>query len=176
MVATTSATCSSPLSCGAFDVLTGGGAISISQSNGGTNGYLSSTDWTLFNNKVGSTSLSATSPLGYTSATGVFTCTNCLNTANAFGPLGISSSGSTYNFTGSSTPTFGQMFATSTATSTFIGGLNVSVLNLVSSTASSTGNNGFSIQNGCFAIRGVCVGGGTGITSLNGLSGASQTF
>src|SRR3990167_4864173 len=52
MVATTSATCSSPLSCGAFDVLTGGGAISISQSNGGTNGYLSSTDWTLFNNKV----------------------------------------------------------------------------------------------------------------------------
>ena len=131
MVATTSETCSSPLSCGAFDVLTGGGAISISQSNGGTNGYLSSTDWTLFNNKVGSTSLSATSPLGYTAATGVFTCTNCLNTATAvnsnsgWGDLAISNSGSSYTFTLTATtsPTYGTIVATSTIRTPAIGNL-----------------------------------------------------
>ncbi|KKS95136.1 MAG: Periaxin, partial [Candidatus Giovannonibacteria bacterium GW2011_GWB1_43_13] len=48
-----------------------GGVVSIPAATGGVNGYLSSTDWTLFNNKIGSTSLSATSPLSYNSSTGV---------------------------------------------------------------------------------------------------------
>jgi hypothetical protein len=63
--AITSAIVSSPL-------LFSGSTLSISQSNGGTNGYLGSSDWTNFNNKVSSTSLSASFPLAYNNSTGAF--------------------------------------------------------------------------------------------------------
>ncbi|MDB4992197.1 MAG: hypothetical protein JWL75_442, partial [Parcubacteria group bacterium] len=53
-----------------------GNAISISQANATTNGYLSSTDWNTFNGKISSTSLSSTAPgLAYNSNTGVFSLT-----------------------------------------------------------------------------------------------------
>jgi hypothetical protein len=39
------------------------GSVSITQSNGATNGYLSSGDWTIFNNKVGSTSIDTSTEL-----------------------------------------------------------------------------------------------------------------
>ena len=49
-------------------------ALSIAQATAGQNGYLSSTDWSTFNNKISSTSLSsANGYLSYSSATGVFT-------------------------------------------------------------------------------------------------------
>ncbi len=67
--------------------------ISIPLATGAVNGYLSSTDWGVLQNKVASTSLSATSPLGYTSATGVFTCTTCVTAVTASG--NIASSGGT---------------------------------------------------------------------------------
>ncbi|MDB5238000.1 MAG: hypothetical protein JWM46_270, partial [Candidatus Kaiserbacteria bacterium] len=56
----------------------GSGVISIDYTagqlaTGAQNGFLSSSNWTTFNNKVSSTSLSATGPLSYNSATGVFT-------------------------------------------------------------------------------------------------------
>jgi len=49
-----------------------------------------------------------------------------------------------------------------TATSTFLGGLQTNTLNVTSSTASSTFANGIDLANGCFSVNGVCVGGGGG--------------
>jgi hypothetical protein len=78
-----------------------GNAISISQANTSTNGYLSSTDWNTFNGKISSTSLSAVYPLAYNSATGVFSTAFSTTTANTFSVLqtfaaGINVGGSTF--------------------------------------------------------------------------------
>jgi hypothetical protein len=52
---------------------------------------------------------------------------------------------------------------TGTATSTFTGGIaTVKTLDVQSTSASSTFQNGLNISNGCFAVNGVCVGGGGG--------------
>ncbi len=48
-----------------------GSTLSISQAGTGSNGYLSSTDWNFFNNKISSTSLSGGSGISYNSSTGV---------------------------------------------------------------------------------------------------------
>src|SRR3990167_7988157 len=177
------ATTTSPLT---YSISSG---LGISQSNGGTNGYLSSTDWTLFNNKIGSTSLSATSPLSYNSSTGVIalngtttvsgllagnggqiitstttsplawtladglTCTNCLNTATANGPLAITNSGSAYTFNASSSPFFGTIFATST----------VRFSNLSAGAVSSSADG--TLSSGTLTVAN----GGTGSTTLGGL-------
>ncbi|MDR3571055.1 MAG: hypothetical protein P4L81_02560, partial [Candidatus Pacebacteria bacterium] len=50
-----------------------GNQLSIQQANATTNGFLASSDWTTFNNKISSTSLSASYPLAYNSSTGLFT-------------------------------------------------------------------------------------------------------
>lgn len=52
----------------------------------------------------------------------------------------------------------GSLFATSTATSTFGGGIKTNLLNVISNTASSTFNNGVNLNGGCFAVNNVCVG------------------
>jgi hypothetical protein len=72
-----SATISAPLSFS-------GTTLSITQATTGTNGYLSSTDFTTFNNKVASSSLSAVYPLNYNSSTGVFTTAFSTTTTNIF--------------------------------------------------------------------------------------------
>lgn len=53
----------------------------------------------------------------------------------------------------------GSFEATTTATSTFAGGLKTNLLNITSTTASSTFANGVNLTKGCFAINNVCVGG-----------------
>lgn len=75
LLASTSISATAPLN---WNSSTGG--LTITQSGVGTNGYLSSTDWNLFNNKISSTSLSATSPLTFNPTTGVFACATCLTT------------------------------------------------------------------------------------------------
>ena len=72
-----------------------GGAVSIAQANGSTNGYLASVDWSLFNNKVSSSSLSATYPLAYNSATGVFSSAFSTSTANNWSALQQFTAGAT---------------------------------------------------------------------------------
>ena len=56
---------------------------------------------------------------------------------------------------------------TTTATSTFGGNL------AINGTGTTTSNGGFNIANGCFAVNGVCVGGGAGATAVGG-TGAIQ--
>jgi hypothetical protein len=61
--------------------------------------------------------------------------------------------------------TVGNLLATSTATSTFIGGISTNLLSVTSTTATSTFANGLNLTGGCFAINGSCVtGGGSALT------------
>ena len=63
---------------------TSGSHLTITQSGIATNGYLSSTDWNFFNNKIGSSSLSGSSPITYNSSTGVIACPTCSTGSAAF--------------------------------------------------------------------------------------------
>jgi trimeric autotransporter adhesin len=111
LLGSTSITASAPLAWNANT-----GALSITQSGSATDGYLSSTDWNLFNNKVSSTSLSATYPLAYNSSTGVFTTAFSTTTQNNF---------NAHN-------TFTSLFATN-ASSTFATTTNLALTSVTSS-------------------------------------------
>jgi hypothetical protein len=74
----------------------GGNTLTLAQANGSTNGFLASSDWTNFNDKISSSSLSATGPLAYNSATGVF----------SLGTIGIGNGG-----TNATSFTTGQLLA-----------------------------------------------------------------
>lgn len=69
-VSTSTCTINSPLTGSLTSI--GTCSLSINQATTGQNGYLSSTDFGTFNNKVSSSSLSAVAPIFYNSATGVF--------------------------------------------------------------------------------------------------------
>jgi len=69
----------------------------------------------------------------------------------------------------------GYFVATSTATSTFSGGIESSLISspyfiATSTTASSTFYNGINLINGCFSVGGTCVGAGSGVTDHAALS------
>ena len=68
--------------------------------------------------------------------------------------------------------------ATTTATSTFAGGIQTNLLNVTSSTATSTFANGLDLTAGCFSINGTCVGGGSsyGDSDVNTYIHASTTI
>ena len=117
-----------------------GSTLSITQSGASQNGYLSSTDWNLFNNKISSSSLSATSPLSYNSSTGVFSIQQANASQNGYlsstdwstfnGKLGSTSlsagAGISYNSsTGVITNTIGYEFPNNATTTqiAFNGGL-----------------------------------------------------
>ncbi|MBP9711303.1 MAG: helix-turn-helix domain-containing protein, partial [Candidatus Pacebacteria bacterium] len=105
--------------------------LSISQANGSTNGYLSNTDWTLFNNKVSSSSLSSsvTSAFPFTpTAIGNATSTLIQFTAgliaNASSTIGSGAQGGGLTVAGGATTT-GTLYVAGTGTSTINGGLQV---------------------------------------------------
>jgi hypothetical protein len=60
-------------------------------------------------------------------------------------------------------------------TSTFSGGIQAGLINISSTTATSTFANGINLGSGCISINGICVG-SNAITSINGLNATSQTF
>lgn len=82
-VATSTLSASAPLT-GSFTQVGMGGAIGCTTAASGVAGCLNSTDWATFNNKISSTSLSATAPLNYTPATGAFTITQAGTAANGY--------------------------------------------------------------------------------------------
>jgi len=110
--------------------------------SGSVFGCLLSTDWTIFNNKVSSSSLptSQANPLWWN--------------GTVIAPT--------------STPTFAAFHATSTTASSTAGVISLSK---IVTSATSTGTNGFDISAGCFAINGVCVGGSDNGTVSSGLAG-----
>ena len=83
------------------------------------------------------------------------------------------------NITFPDTLTVSSLSATSTtATSTFSGGVSALALNVTSASASSTFSNGLNLSGGCFAINGTCVGGSSvtvNIGTANKLSYYSGT-
>ena len=80
-----------------------GNAISIPAANGSTNGYLASGDWTLFNNKISSTSLSAGTGISYNSTTGVIANTGVTSVNASGGTTGLTFTGGPITTTGSLT-------------------------------------------------------------------------
>src|SRR3990167_8455616 len=62
----------------------------------------------------------------------------------------------------SSTITVGSGTSTFAGNLALAGNLEIDRVQIISSSASSTAANGWDIDNGCFAIRGTCVGGGGG--------------
>lgn len=69
------------------------------------------------------------------------------------------------SLTATGTPTFANFFGTSSATSTLTGPLLVDRIQVSSTTATSTFANGLNISAGCFAINGTCLSGSSGGTS-----------
>ncbi len=104
------------------------------------------------------------------SAAYVVTCSSVAD-ADITGTIGIAHGGTNsssfaqpyliaYNGTSlvsTSTPTVSSINATSTATSTFAGGINVLAIN-ETGTATSTFANGINVSSGCFSVAGTCVG------------------
>ena len=84
----------------------------------------------------------------------------------------VSTSTGAYIATTTDPAHFGSIFATTTtATSTFLGGLSTLLLNITSTTATSTAANGINLSAGCFAINGVCAGTGAGTITGSGTAG-----
>jgi hypothetical protein len=122
---------------------------------------------------------STTIPKTYTANTftGIQTFSALTNLAQASSTLESILNG-IYIGTTATTTIFGNK-----ATSTFSGGISTDLLNVSSTTATSTFANGINITSGCFAVGGSCLSAsvGSGITSLagqfsTGQTGATQTF
>lgn len=164
---------------GSSAVLGSGSTIQVAQVNGSTNGFLSSADWTTFNNKqaalgftpANSARLVSTAyPLlggGDLSADRTLSIAFGTTTSNTWSALQVFIAGaSTTNQS-----VFGSLWvggsATTTifgsATSTFGAGIQATTISLTGAATSSAAN-GFNIANGCFAINGSCVSGTGGIS------------
>lgn len=165
--ATTSLAVSSPLTVtGTLGALIGGtnNTINCQAASGSQAGCLSSTDWNTFNNKVSSTSLSATVPITYSSATGIIAC----NVASGSQPGCLSSiDWSTFNnkqvggFQISTTSPIsqGNLAYFTGVTPTSIGGV---------ATGTITGSTGLSVTAGQSVIGSGLTITNTGVTSIAG--------
>jgi hypothetical protein len=70
--------------------------------------------------------------------------------------------------------TVGSILATTTATSTFIGGISTNLLSVTSTIASSTFANGINLTSGCFAVNGTCLSTSGGSGTPGGSNGQVQ--
>jgi fibronectin-binding autotransporter adhesin len=117
--------------------------LAINQATLSVNGFLSSTDFTTFNNKISSTSLSAVYPLAYNSGTGVFTTAFSTTTANTFSALNTFNGGVTANtltvntsaLLASTTLTGNTLLANATTSSFAISNISNSLLKTLSNGA-----------------------------------------
>ena len=84
---------------------------------------------------------------------------------SATGNVGVGTSSPYQKLSVGGTVIANSFISTSTATSTFVGGISTNLLSVTSTTASSTFANGINLTGGCFAINGSCVtGGGSALT------------
>ena len=164
-----------------------GSTLALSQANGSQPGFLASADWTNFNGKLASSSLSAGTGIGYNSATGVITNSGVTSLAASYPLLTSGSSGSimislgfgtTTSNTWSSLQTLAGGFL-SQASSTIIGPFTVTGATTLSGLTVSSAPSGFlqtnasgvvsatstfSLANNVFGILGIGYG-GTGVVS-----------
>jgi hypothetical protein len=115
-------------------------------------------------------------PLSQT--TGVLSVARGGTNSTGFSPNSIivsNAAGDTLIATGTQL-TVGSILATTTATSSFTGGIAANLLSITSTNASSTFANGINLINGCFAVSGTCLtaGGGGGSGTVN--SGTAGQF
>jgi hypothetical protein len=109
--------------------------LSIPSASVSNRGLLNSVDWTTFNNKISSTSLSAAYPLTYNSSTGLFATALGTTTANTWSALQLFNGGaSTTNLTATGT-LFATNASTTNATSTSFFATTASSTNLFASAA-----------------------------------------
>lgn len=84
--------------------------------------------------------------------------------------------GSNLVATGTPSLTVGSLISTTTATSTFTGGITANILNTSSTTASSTFANGVNLTGGCFSINGTCLSSGGGSGTVNSGTAGQNAF
>lgn len=137
-VATTTASCSGSTSCSAFTII-GASPVTISSTNSG------------------GTVTSVATNNGLTGGTITTTGTVGLNIASLSTNALVDWNGSNLSATGTPFLTAGAYIGTTTSTSTLAGGLKTNLLNVTSSTASSTFANGINLTNGCFSENGNCI-------------------
>jgi hypothetical protein len=116
------------------------GVIGLNQANGSQAGFLSSTDWTTFNSRLASSSLSAGTGVGYNSATGVISNTGV--TSNVAG-TGISLSGGTGAVTIANTGVTNLSASYPLLTSGSTGGISISTAFSTTTTNTFSGANTF---------------------------------
>lgn len=163
-VATTTLTATAPLSLSQPISVIGSSpsALTCTTATGSVTGCLSSTDWTTFNNKISSSSLSGASVISYTSGTGVITTAGgTFGAGDYVFPSNLTVLGSTtlQNFTAlnstTSKATTTNFFATIASTSQLFlstgTGCLQSTNGLVSSTGSACGSGSGSGGNSKFA-------------------------
>ncbi len=124
----------------------------LARANGSTNGYLASSDWTTFNNKISSSSLAAVYPLAYNSSTGAFTWNGVsTTTASTWSALQQFNGGASTTAFSAGIASFG-MSATSTFASN--GALTLAqALGVGSGGTGSTTLSGILVGNGASAVN-----------------------
>ena len=127
------------------------GVVGINQANASQAGYLSSIDWTNFNGKLASTSLSAGAGIGYNSSTGAISNTGVTNLAAAYPLLTTDGTGSLTLSLGFGTTTANAWSSLQTFTSGYI------------DTASSTNVGAFTVSGNFTSTGNVLFGGNVGI-------------
>ncbi len=160
------------ITCGSDAV--GGGGVGGSGATGqvtfwASSGSLTGNSNLIFDSSTGRLGIGTSSPAqslsvgGNTYIVGGLGVGVATTTAGAFEVSGQASIGGALSLAG-------NLAVSGSATSTFISGLSVGLLNISSTTASSTFASGINLNNGCFAINGGCVAGGATVTGA-GASG-----
>jgi hypothetical protein len=153
-------------------VIGSGATIQVAQASAAVSGFLASTDWSLFNNKVSSTSLDTFSELNtFVSDKTLVNEEDAATIDSLWQFQGNASTTQLSAYGGLYVGTTGTTTILGTATSTFGAGIQTTALNQTG-TATSTFARGIDLADGCFAIDGVCIGGGSGSGTVNaGLTG-----